>query len=237
MKNHRGFTLIEIAVALTIIALLSIGAIGALQMAMLRTRIAETREALQAAREAVTAYAVANRSLPCPAASSADGLEQSRSGGSCTTSRGLLPWTTLGVRGLDGWGNRIGYMVSPALVKAPADRIRLDSAGDIQIWLRDAAGNEVSAATPSAVAFALWSHGENGRGATTSAATVVADDSATNSDEDANSSQPDGTSPRRLYAREGSTSSATAGGEFDDMVEWESRFVLFGRMITAGQLP
>lgn len=87
------------------------------------------------------------------------------------------------------------------------------------------------------MAFALWSHGENGRGATTSAGTVVADDSATNSDEDANSSQPDSTAPRRLYAREGSTSSATAGGEFDDMVEWESRFVLFGRMITAGQLP
>ena len=237
MNSSRGFTLVEIAVALAIIALLSVGAIGALQMAIMRTRIAETREALQAAREAVTAYAVANRSLPCPAAAGADGLEQSRAGGSCTTTRGLLPWATLGVRGVDGWGNRIGYMVSPALVKAPADRIRLENTGDIQIVLRDAAGNEISAATSAAVAFALWSHGQNGRGATTLADTLVADDSTTNSDEDANTSQADASAARRLYAREGSTSSATAGGEFDDMVEWESRFVLFGRMITAGQLP
>jgi hypothetical protein len=40
-----------------------------------------------------------------------------------------------------------------------------------------------------------------------------------------------------LYAREGSINAAAGGGEFDDIVEWESRFVLFGRMMNAGQLP
>jgi hypothetical protein len=41
----------------------------------------------------------------------------------------------------------------------------------------------------------------------------------------------------KLFAREGSISAAAGGGEFDDLVEWESRFVLFGRMMNAGQLP
>lgn len=235
MKHARGFTLIEIAVALTVIALLSVGAIGVLQMSMLRTRIAETRVALDEAREAVTAYAVANRSLPCPAVSATDGTEQSRAGGSCTSRRGLLPWTTLGVRGIDGWGNRLGYIVSPGLVKSPAGRIALIDAGNIEVHARDGGGTPVAVVTSTAVAFALWSHGENGRGATTLAGTLIDDDSATNVDEDANSSQPG--NDIRIYAREGSNNADAAGGEFDDLVSWESRYVLFGRMIASGQLP
>ncbi|MDP3287501.1 MAG: prepilin-type N-terminal cleavage/methylation domain-containing protein, partial [Methyloversatilis sp.] len=58
MTRQRGFTLIEIAVVLTIVALLSVGAIAALQLAMLRTRIADTQAALREAREAVVAFAV-----------------------------------------------------------------------------------------------------------------------------------------------------------------------------------
>lgn len=235
MRRTRGFTLIEIAVALTIIALLSVGAIGVLQMSMLRTRIAETKAALDEAREAVTAYAVANRSLPCPAISASDGNEQSRAGGSCANRRGVLPWTTLGVRGLDGWGNRLGYVVSPGLVKSPSGRIALSDTGSIDIYIRDGSGAPVTIVTSTAVAFALWSHGENGRGASTSIGTLIDDDSATNIDEDANSSQA-GSSPT-VFARDGSNNTDAAGGEFDDLVTWESRYVLFGRMINSGQLP
>lgn len=235
MKTEGGFTLVEIAVALTIIALLSVGAIGALQMAMLRARIAETQESLREAREAVTAYAIANRSLPCPAVSVTDGTEQSRAGGSCASRRGLLPWTSLGVRGIDGWGNRLGYVVSPAMVKSPAGRIALSDTGSIRIYARDAAGAQSEIVTQTAVAFALWSHGENGRGATTAIGTLIADDSASNVDEETNSSQPSGDGS--LYAREGSSNVDSAGGEFDDLVIWESRYVLFGRMISSGQLP
>lgn len=241
MMRQRGFTLIEIAVALTIIALLSVGAIAALQLAILRTRIAETQDALREAREAVVAFAVVNRSLPCPAVSAVDGTEQSRAGGNCANPRGLLPWQALGVRGLDGWGNRLGYVASQStnpllsLVVAPGSRIALTAQGDIRIATRDADGAEVAMNSPAAVAFAVWSHGENGRGATTPAGTVIADDSVTNADEKANNSQPG--NDAKLFAREGSISAAAGGGEFDDLVEWESRFVLFGRMMNAGQLP
>lgn len=241
MTRQRGFTLIEIAVVLTIVALLSVGAIAALQLAMLRTRIADTQAALREAREAVVAFAVVNRSLPCPAVSEVDGTEQSRAGGNCANRRGLLPWQTLGVRGLDGWGNRLGYVVSQnttaarSLVVAPGQRIALTGEGDVTIRARDAAGTEVLLNSGTSVAFALWSHGENGRGATTAIGTQIAHDSASNADEQANNSQP-GTSGV-LYARDGSVSTAAAGGEFDDLVAWESRFVLFGRMMSAGQLP
>jgi hypothetical protein len=114
-----------------------------------------------------------NRSLPCPAVSSVDGTEQSRTGGNCANRRGLLPWQTLGVRGLDGWGNRLGYVVSQntnsllSLVVAPGGRMALTGEGNILIRARDASGAVVPMNSATAVAFALWSHGENGRGATT----------------------------------------------------------------------
>ena len=241
MTQQRGFTLIEIAVSLTIIALLSVGAIAALQLAILRTRIADTQEALREAREAVVAFAVVNRSLPCPSVSAIDGTEQSRTGGNCANRRGLLPWQTLGVRGLDGWGNRLGYVVSQntnsllSLVVAPGGRMALTGEGNILIRARDASGAVVPMNSATAIAFALWSHGENGRGATTAGGTLIADDSTTNLDEKANDSQPGASVD--LYAREGSINAAAGGGEFDDIVEWESRFVLFGRMMNAGQLP
>jgi prepilin-type N-terminal cleavage/methylation domain-containing protein len=235
MKRNLGFTLIEIAVALTIIALLSVGAMTALQLAMLRTRVAETQDALREAREAVVTFAVVNRSLPCPALSATDGNEQSRAGGRCTQIRGLLPWQTLGIRGLDGWGNRLGYVASPPLVNGGGAPIQLNDAGAVTIMTRDAAGAAVPVNSSGAVAFAVWSHGANGRGATTVAGSVIADDSASNVDEDANTSRP-GTS-NDVFARDGSISAGSHGGEYDDLVEWESRYVLFGRMMSAGQLP
>ncbi|HEY9191415.1 MAG TPA: type II secretion system protein [Methyloversatilis sp.] len=235
MNRQHGFTLIEIAIALTVIALLSVGAMSALQLAMLRARIAETRDAVREAREAVVAFTVVNRSLPCPAVSATDGTEQSRAGGSCANRRGLLPWQTLGVRGIDGWGNRLGYAVSQPLVKNTGNRIQLTDVGDLKIMGRAADGSSVQVVTSAAVAFALWSHGENGRGATTLLGSQIADDSTTNADEKVNTSQPD--SSVEIYAREGSVSTGADGGEFDDLVEWESRYVLFGRMMSAGQLP
>ena len=235
MNGQRGFTLIEIAIALTVIALLSVGAMSALQLAMLRARIAETRDAVQEAREAVVAVAVVNRSLPCPAVSATDGTEQSRAGGSCTNRRGLLPWQTLGVRGVDGWGNRLGYAVSQPLVKSAGNRIQLTDVGDLKIMGRAADGSASQMVTGAAVAFALWSHGANGRGATTLVGSQIDDESTTNVDEKNNSSQPG--SSVEIYAREGSVSTGADGGEFDDLVEWESRYVLFGRMMSAGQLP
>ena len=235
MNKQRGFTLIEIAIALTVIALLSVGAMSALQLAMLRARIAETRDAVREAREAVVAFAVVNRSLPCPAVSATDGTEQSRAGGNCASRRGLLPWQTLGVRGIDGWGNRLGYAVSQPLVKSTGNRIQLTDTGDLRIMGRAADGSPAQVVTSAAVAFALWSHGENGRGATTLLGSQIADESTTNADEKSNTSQPDPSV--EIYAREGSVSTGADGGEFDDLVEWESRYVLFGRMMSAGQLP
>ncbi|WP_018411868.1 type II secretion system protein [Methyloversatilis thermotolerans] len=232
--RRRGFTLIEMAIALAIMALLSAGAIALLQSAQLRARIARTQDALEQAREALDAYAVIHRSLPCPAASPLDGYEQSRAGGQCASRRGLLPWSTLGVQGLDGWDNRLGYVVSPGLVKRPGERIQLSSQGDVRIVQRDGQGSEIDVVTASAVAYGIWSHGANGRGATTHLGTLRADDGSDNIDEKGNSSQA-GSDPVLRAREEGAAGSA--GGEYDDIVLWESRYILFGRMMQAGQLP
>lgn len=230
-----GFSLIELAIVLVVLGLLTSGLLSALQVALLRSRIADTRNAMTQAQEALFAYAVAHQSLPCPAQSPLDGSAQSRSTGACAQRRGLLPWQELGLRGTDAWGRRLGYVVSQSLVVAPGSRITLASAGEIALIGRDANGTTTSMASSGAVAFALWSHGENGSGGFTEAGAGVGDLSDTNFDEDSNSSAP-GTSAT-VVVRDGAVSAHVAGGEFDDLVAWGSRYVLFSRMIAAGQLP
>jgi prepilin-type N-terminal cleavage/methylation domain-containing protein len=134
----RGFTLIEMAVALFVIALL----LGSL-MVPLTTQVesrnySETQRILAQAREALIGYAAANGRFPCPASSTSNGAETfatfpvagTAANGVCNASvtlatdvySGFLPAVTLGFApvdangyALDAWGltqNRIRYAVS-----------------------------------------------------------------------------------------------------------------------------
>ena len=63
----RGFSLVELAIVLSILGLLSIGALSALRIQTERARLAETRELLADAREALLNFAAVSGHLPCPA--------------------------------------------------------------------------------------------------------------------------------------------------------------------------
>ena len=75
-------------------------------------------------RPALSAFVVRNYRLPCPADGSVAAGAATEGVENCTSliatpSRGVVPWRTLGLQsgdGLDTWGARIGYAVSPGLM-------------------------------------------------------------------------------------------------------------------------
>ena len=131
MTRGQGFSLVELAVALAIIALLIAGALIPLSTQMDVRNVADTRRTMESIRDAIIGFAQANGRLPCPAAGTVPaggtdaagrpaGAEQLTpttlpppSTAACTNSFGVVPWTTLGVPETDGWGRRFSYWVSP----------------------------------------------------------------------------------------------------------------------------
>ena len=124
-KPYLGFTLVEMAVVLTILALIVGGMIMPLSAQIDIQRYNETENTLTEVKEALLGYVVANKRLPCPD-SDGDGLEnllapvlvngpvQSTQTFACAVNEGQLPYQVLGVGRMDTWSNRFLYRVTPA---------------------------------------------------------------------------------------------------------------------------
>jgi prepilin-type N-terminal cleavage/methylation domain-containing protein len=121
-RAQAAFTIVELAVVMAIIGLLLAGAMMTLTAQAEQRALDETRRRLNAAVDALVAYAVVNGRLPCPAnPAGAAGEESPNTGtGICTNPyNGLLPARTIGFQptddaffGLDAWQNRIRYVVA-----------------------------------------------------------------------------------------------------------------------------
>jgi prepilin-type N-terminal cleavage/methylation domain-containing protein len=136
----RGFSLVELAVVMAIVALLLGSLMYTLSAQTEQRNFEETRRRLEQARELILAFAIINGRLPCPARSVATaspatvaGDEVRDSSGNCigdaitdyyggtsgATTLGLLPARSIGYQqvdssgfAIDAWGNRIRYAVS-----------------------------------------------------------------------------------------------------------------------------
>jgi prepilin-type N-terminal cleavage/methylation domain-containing protein len=136
MSRGKGFSLVELAVALAIIALLLAGALIPLSTQIDVRNGADTQRSMESIREAIIGFAQANGRLPCPAdgsvpAGTAGAGTEQVSGNSCTAANSasctaingvipcsVVPWATLGVPETDAWGRRFTYRVSPAFADA-----------------------------------------------------------------------------------------------------------------------
>ncbi|MDR2450741.1 MAG: prepilin-type N-terminal cleavage/methylation domain-containing protein [Candidatus Accumulibacter sp.] len=235
-RYSYGFTLTELTIVLVIVALLIGGMTLPLSAQLDQRHYDETRRQLNETREALIGFALVNGRLPRPATSLTDGLENpANCGGSDDACTGFVPWSTLGVKKTDAWGKMIRYSVTPAYADAS---FTLASIANKKIQTRDDAGvasylvgsaSACTASYPCAPAV-LLSFGKNNWG-TTPEGVAIADDSATNADEDANAS-----ATARFFARDPSNA-PEYGGEFDDLVVWISPYILFNRMIAVGRLP
>jgi prepilin-type N-terminal cleavage/methylation domain-containing protein len=135
-RRARGFTLTELAVVVTIIALILGGVVLTMGAVTSAREIEQTQRQLDEAREALMGFFLRNGRFPCPAAPGATGIESFVSPGAlpappppvpvpvfdvrCSNPfDGFLPAVTLGLSRtdnqgylIDAWGNRIRYAVT-----------------------------------------------------------------------------------------------------------------------------
>ena len=230
MPRHQlGFSFLELAVAMFILTLLLGSILVPLATQVEQRQISESQRTMEQARDALLGHAMAFGYLPC-ADTNNDGLENV-TGNVCSTlsgdgiSHGNLPWRTLGLAAAASWGNRFRYAVHGDYARRTSFTLGTNTSN---LRVCEAAGC-ASDLTSTAVAV-LISHGKNGYGATNSAGgTVYA--APTSADEQEN------TDADRDFISRVATATGAAAGEFDDILIWLPRYILFNRMVTAGRLP
>jgi prepilin-type N-terminal cleavage/methylation domain-containing protein len=255
LRFRRGFSLVEIAVVLVIIAILVTAVGAALSSQLDQQRTLDTQRQLDSIKEAIYGFAMANGRLPCPATSTSAGQERfctNASGGCgtpttvqthgrCVTSFGFVPARTLSLAPIDSGGfavdawddgtaaHRIFYSVSD--YQDPADTYVLTAPDGIR------------APTMASVSVALHlfvcSTGLTAVPPTTNCSTMttltdkapfviysLGKSTAQNSNDETNNQNGD-----RVFT------SGTPTATFDDIVTWGSLNTLFSRMVQAGKLP
>jgi hypothetical protein len=210
------------------------GAIMTLTAQMEQRTFDETQRRLEAAREALLAFAITNGRLPCPATAGTTGDEAPAGGGNCTAwYNGFLPGRTIGFQptdaqgyGLDAYSNRIRYAVSNGVTAVGgtcgnnqhftnAGNLRLNGVScrpsDLDICTSAACAARV--ASQNTVAFTVFSTGKNG------AQAPNVGDEAENTDNDA-----------RFVLR-------TPSPDYDDILVIVPAGIVHSRLLSAGVLP
>jgi len=218
--RQSGFTLIEMAIVMAVMAFLVGGLVAPLSAQRENQQREETRQMLTAGTEALYGFAITNGRLPCPDTNN-DGLEDNPCAvANNQVNNGRLPFATLGVRGIDPWNNRLFYSVNGAFTAAFVLNQNTANPGTLRVIDGDLAAANCNIGTAADdVPAVLWSSAKNDF----TAITPVSADELENSD-------ADNCYITRRY-------NTVAGNEFDDQLAWLSRNVLFNRMITAGTLP
>ena len=111
----RGFTLIEVAVVVLVVALLLGSLLVPLNAQVEQRNVAETQKSLDEIKEALYGYAMICGRLPRPAQLADNGVEQVAA---CTTEvqcTGFVPWVTLGVSRTDAWGRLLQVQCNPRI--------------------------------------------------------------------------------------------------------------------------
>ncbi len=243
IRCDSGFTLVEIAIALFILALLLGTGLTLLSTELEQRHVEDTREMLYDARELLLGYALAHFAtgdarpyLPCPDAMPGttvsvgnvanDGQEDRNAAtGACDVQEGNFPWVTLGLTPQsDAWANRLRYRVSSSFSNRSAG-MQLAYAGDINVLDAASGGNSIALDVPAII----LSHGRNGLGAINSAG--LSNPMPTGTNETAN------TDITVNFVSHTPTPAGVAGGYFDDQLIWLSQYVLFNRLVQAGRLP
>jgi prepilin-type N-terminal cleavage/methylation domain-containing protein len=229
VNQPRGFTLIELAIVLVIITFLIGGLAMPLSAQIQARRVAETRQIMEEAREAIMGFAMTHQVtgqpyLPCPD-TVGDGIENRDAAGICAGEEGFFPWVTMGTADQDAWGNRLRYRVTAAYADGSAGFSNAD-VGNIQVCSSSAC---TTVDVASNVPVVLISHGPNGRGARSASGNTLAAPSGANELENTNNDI-------NFVSRVPAPAEA-AGGEFDDLVVWISDSLLRSRVCPAGGCP
>ena len=266
-RPQLGFTLAEIAIVLLIVGFLLGGIMAMITSQTEQRNWSDTQSRLEAARDAILGYALANGRLPCPANSTSAGAEVPAGGGLCGTGTtqdyyggvvagvtyGLLPAVTIGYQpvdsqgfALDAWGNRIRYAVS-RVNTGVLGSANFTNAANLKTSGISVLPNDlvVCASAAGTSAGPPGSCGAVAANSVTSQKTVLAV---------LYSPGKNGRAPITLGADEAANENragtnnavfvshppapaGAVGGEFDDLVLWISVGTLYAKLIAAGVLP
>lgn len=225
-KSSRGFTLVELAIVLVIVALLAGGLMVSMSSQIEQRSRSDTQQQLQDIREALLGFAASHSAidgkpyLPCPD-TDGDGVEN-RAGNLCSSAEGTLPWSDLGVGNQDAWNNRFRYRVESSF-SSKDNGFTLTTSGTLRVCDQAACTSTLATGLPAVII----SHGKNGFGATTS--------SNTTNDAPAGIDELGNTNNDPNFVSHSPT--PTGANEFDDLVIWLSPNILYNRLIAAGRLP
>ena len=264
-RGGSGFTIIELAVTMLVIALLLGSILVPLNTQVESRKYDETQRTLERAREALIGFAAANGYFPCPAADSSTGVESTTDpthvAGTCSSVTGpsiyvgFLPAATLGFTpvdskgyALDAWGleqNRIRYAVSAVLSQGRPFTTKNG--------MKTFGMSNIMSATNL---LYVCGGGANVNGGTdcgtevTLASSVpvviwsVGPNAATTGGASVDEKQnpnPDPTgavpSKDRIFVSKTKSGAPGDANEFDDIVTWIGAPAIFNRLIAAGQLP
>jgi len=243
-KMNCGFSLIEMAIVLFIVALLLGGLLPTVSSQMEQQHRSETRKQLDNIQQALIGFAMLNGRLPCPASLASSGVESNfTGGGDCTDFfNGYVPAVTLGLtpvndKGLvlDGWNNPIHYAVTNKNIGLATNAFTSPNG------MKTATLNSLATATPLLVVCSsatsitattcgtsakltdnapalVYSLGKNG-GSISTEADELANTNGTNINGDI------------VFVNHDQTPT------FDDLVVWISPNILINKMVSAGKLP
>lgn len=259
--SAHGFTLIELAIVLFIVALLMGGMLLPLSGQQDIRNRGDTQKILADARDALLGFALANDRLPCPASAASNGLESfciEASGASCTETTsvqshgrctnpydGLFPAATLGLTPVDsqgylvdGWGgesvHRVHYAVSTANANAFSTASGMKTTG-ITTLAPDLkiCSTGVGMSTPGTPTAACAAS----TALATDAVAIIYSLGKNAGTGGAGTEESHNPNPQSTLAADPAFVNAPQGDAFDDQMTWLSKSALFNRLVAAGRLP
>ncbi|HEX4333652.1 MAG TPA: type II secretion system protein [Usitatibacter sp.] len=253
-RRSRGFTLIELAVALLVIALIASSVALPLAAQLQARRADEVRRQFDDAREALLGFAAAHARLPCPASATSRGDESFAAGGDATNGDcsnfydGYLPAAALGLAPLDSQGylrdpwmtekNRVRYAVFGGGTAVNGVVNPLTRANGMQAATLAGLGAE-----PHYIFICSTGAAASGSGCGPAAnqltfrAAFVLLSLGANANETpaAGGDEARNVSGAPVFVHHEATVNGNAG--FDDVVQWVPVHLVVHRLLTAGRLP
>jgi prepilin-type N-terminal cleavage/methylation domain-containing protein len=225
-----GFTLVEMAIVLLIVALLLGGLLPTISSQYEQQRRNDARKQIEEIRQALMGYAIINGTLPCPVDPAVTDPANPNYGsaaaacGANAAAEGYLPWKTLGVSETDAWGSKrtsagdpwVGYWryrvdrnFAGAAFNLGTGFGTCPAASNDCLVIQDNAGNTLTNTTERPLVI-VYSTGQN----------LSAD------------------GHNAIFeAAGGIYQSNVPNPAYDDILIWISRPQLFNRMVSAGKLP
>lgn len=262
--NHptsSGFSLVELAIVLVIVALLSGGLLVTLSTSREIVQVSETQKQLTGITDALLGFAAANGRLPCPASPTSNGGESfctsdasvpacgaevlaAPDHGRCSQPfDGFLPARTLGLTptdtlgyAVDSWNNRIRYAVTNVRSGAAFNGPNAIFTGRDTIktaWLTPPLpdNNEMLRVCNTAAGVTADDCANLAATVADRAVAVIYSRGPNGGAAPAAGDETENNDADRVFINH------TPSSTFDDVVHWLSPNVLYNRMIMAGRIP